>query len=102
MYKKIILTTVLIAPWVMADDSAEVKALKKGMPPDVAEMISRTVDCNYWVGETPNNKAREEKVNKELARLRCDVIEQDQTKLAKTYQNNYEVKVRMQKAKEIF
>ncbi len=103
MLRTIILSTVLISSVVFADDSAEVKALKKGMPQDVVDVIERTVECNYWVGEDPGtNKARAEKINKEIAALRCDLIEQDQAKLAKTHQNNYEVKMRIQKAKEVF
>ena len=103
MLKKIIiLSTLLVSPLVVADDSAEVKALKKDMPQDVAEIISRTVDCNHWGGEEPSNKARAEQINKALEKLRCDVLEKDQAVIAKNYQNNYEVKVRIQKAKELF
>jgi uncharacterized secreted protein with C-terminal beta-propeller domain len=100
--KSILLSTVFIVPFVFADDSSEVKALKKDMPQDVAVVIGRIVECNHWGGEEPANKARAEEINKAIARLQCNSIEQDQAKLAKTYQNNYEVKVRLQKAKELF
>lgn len=100
--KSILLSTVFVFPLVFADDSSEVKALKKDMPQDVAAVIGRIVECNHWGGEEPTNKVRAEEINKAVARLRCDAIEQDQAKLAKIYQNNYEVKVRMQKARELF
>ncbi|WP_189419977.1 hypothetical protein [Cellvibrio zantedeschiae] len=91
-----------MSPLVVAEDSAEVKALKKGMPQDVAVLIERTVECNYWGGEDSSNKARAEKINQAMERLKCDALEKDHASIAKTYQNNYEVKVRMQKAKELF
>lgn len=100
--KTISLSSVLVCSLAVADDSAEVKALKKGMPQDVVTIIGRTVECNSWLGEDTSNKARAEKVNQALQRLQCDVLEKDQTSIIKTYQNNYEVKQRIQKAKEIF
>ncbi|RZK13862.1 MAG: hypothetical protein EOO43_17230 [Flavobacterium sp.] len=78
------------------------KALKKGMPQDVVVIIERIVGCNQWGGEESTNKARIEEINKALTRLQCNTIEQDQAKIIKTYQNNYEVKQRIQKAKEVF
>lgn len=100
--KSILLSTIFVFPHVFADDSSEVKALKKDMPQDVAVVIGRIVECNHWSGEEPSNKARTEEINKALARLQCNALEQDQAKLTKVYQNNYEVKMRIQKAKELF
>ena len=100
--KSILLLTVLVIPLVFADDSSEVKALKKDMPQDVAAIIERIVGCNHWSGEEPSNKARAEEINKAVTRLQCGSIEQDQAKISKVYQNNYEVKMRIQKAKELF
>lgn len=102
MLKRIIFSTVFISPFILADDSADVKALKKDMPQDVAAVIERIVGCNHWGGEEPSNKARAEEINKAVAKLQCDSIEQDQAKITKAYQNNYEVKMRIQKAKELF
>ena len=103
MLKKIItFSSILMCSLAVADDSAEVKALKKGMPKDVAVIIERTVGCNYWGGEDTSNKARAEKVNQALQRFECDALEKDQMSIAKTYHNNYEVKMRIQKAKEVF
>lgn len=100
--KSIILPTVFVFPFVFADDSPEVKALKKDMPQDVAAVIERIAGCNHWGGEEPTNKARADEINKAVTKLQCDSIEQDQAKITKAYQNNYEVKSRIQKAKELF
>jgi len=99
--KTITFSSVLVCSLAVAE-SAEVKALKKDMPQDVAMIIERTVECNYWGGEDTTNKARAEKVNQALQRLQCDSLEKDQINIAKTYHNNYEVKMRIQKAKEVF
>jgi|GEM_PF-696047 len=98
----IVSLSVSIAPSVFADDTAEVKALKKDMPQDVIQVIDRTIACNRWRGEEPTGKDQIEKVNKQLATWRCDTIDADQALLAKRYQNNYDIKSRVQKAKDIF
>ncbi len=100
--KMLFLLAVLMVPSAFADDTAEVKALKKDMPQDVVQIIDRTVACNRWRGEEPSTKDQIEKVNKELVRWSCSAIDTDQVQLTKRYQNNYEVKSRVQKAKDIF
>ena len=100
--KLLILSVMLMAPWVGAEGSAEVKALKKDMPADVMQVIDRTVACNRWRGEEPTTKDQIERVNKQLTTWRCDTIDADQVALAKRYQNNYDIKARVQKAKDIF
>lgn len=100
--KTIILSGVLVCSLAVAGDSAEVKNLKKNMPPDVAAIIDRTLECNHWGGEEPYDKARAEKIKAATERLRCDTLEKDQAVIEKTYQNNYEVKLRIQKAREMF
>lgn len=103
MLKKIIvLSAVLMVSSVFAEDTAEVKALKKDMPQDVVQIIDRTVACNRWRGEEPTTKDQIEKVNKQLTTWHCDTIDADQVQLAKRYNTNYEIKSRVQKAKDIF
>ena len=98
----VVLLNVSMIPCVFADDTPEVKALKKDMPQDVMQIIDRTVACNRWRGEEPSTKEQIEKVNKQLATWGCDTIDADQVQLAKRYQTNYEIKSRVQKAKDIF
>jgi len=103
MFKKYrLLSTFFVIPLAFADDSKEVRALKKDMPADVVVMIERIVECNRWLGDDSSNKERAEKINKALEKFGCSVIEQDQNDLLKHYANNYEVKLRLQKAREIF
>ena len=103
MLKKIIiLSTVLVSSLAVADDSAEMKALKKGMPQDAAALIERIVQCNHWQGEDTSNKARAERINQELEKWKCEAIPRDQEALTKLYKNNYEVKARIQEAQQIF
>ena len=94
--------SLLLSAFIMAPDTPEVKALKKNMPQDVMQVIDRTVACNRWRGEEPTTKDQIERVNKQLATWRCDTIDADQVQLANRYQNNYEIKSRVQKAKDIF
>jgi glutathione peroxidase-family protein len=96
------LLAVSTVPCVFADDTPEVKALKKDMPQDVMKIIDRTVACNRWRGEEPTSKDQIEKVNKQLSIWGCDTIDADQVQLAKRYNTNYEIKLRVQKAKDIF
>lgn len=100
--KSVFLSIALIVPCVFADDAPEVKALKKDMPQDVTQVIDRTVACNRWRGEEPTTKDQIEKVNKQLTTWRCDTIEADQVQVAKRYNTNYEIKSRVQKAKDIY
>jgi hypothetical protein len=97
--KNLLLLAVLITPNVFADD---VKSLKKDMPQDVIQIIDRTVECNRWRGEEPTTKDQIARVNKQLVQWRCDTIDADQVALAKRYQTSYEIKSRIQKAKDIF
>ncbi len=98
----VVLVIASLVPCVFADDTAEVKALKKDMPQDVVQIIDRTVACNRWRGEEPTTKDQIEKVNEQLATWGCDAIDADQVQLAKRYQTNYEIKSRVQKAKDIY
>lgn len=100
--KSVFLSIALIVPCVFADDTPEVKALKKDMPQDVMQIIDRTVACNRWRGEEPTTKDQIEKVNKQLTTWQCDTIEADQVQIAKRYNTNYDIKSRVQKAKDIF
>lgn len=103
MLRKITLLSIfLIIPFAAANESPEVKALKKDMPQDVALIIDRIVECNHWNGEEPGNKERAEQVKKEVEKWRCDALVQDQASLTKRYPNNYEIKIRIQSAQNIF
>jgi len=103
MLKKIILVVMVLAcPLVFAAESNEVTALKKGMPQDVMVMIDRIVECNHWNGEESTNKERIEQIKTVRSKLGCDALSNDQAALRKRYQNDYEVKSRLNNAEQIF
>ena len=100
--KSIALSSLLVFPLAFAVDSVEVKALKKDMPQDVALMIDRIVECNHWNGEETTNKERLAQIKIARDKLSCDALANHQGALRKRYQNNYEVKARLQSAEQIF
>jgi hypothetical protein len=100
--KYVLLSVVLVVPFVFAEETAEVKALKKGMPQDVNQVIDRVIQCNRWAGEEPSTKERAEVVKKELEKWGCSAIAKDQDAIIKRYANNYEVKERIQSAQYVF
>jgi KaiC/GvpD/RAD55 family RecA-like ATPase len=103
MLRRIALVSMLFTvPFAAANESQEVKALKKDMPQDVALVIDRIVECNHWNGEEPSTKERAEQVKKEMEKWSCATLVQDQANLTKRYPSNYEIKTRIQSAQNIF
>jgi basic membrane lipoprotein Med (substrate-binding protein (PBP1-ABC) superfamily) len=98
----VLISAILIVPSVFADDTAEVKDLKKGMPQDVTQVIDRVIQCNRWDGEETSTKERAEQVKKELEKWSCSTLAKDQEVIVKRYANNYEVKTRIQNAQYVF
>ncbi len=102
MLKNITLMLMVLAcPLVFAAESLEIKALKKDMPQDVALMIDRIIECNHWNGEESTNKERIKQIESVRSKLGCDALPDDQVTLRKRYQNNYEVKSRLNNAEQI-
>ncbi|MET0355983.1 MAG: hypothetical protein ABW044_04340 [Cellvibrio sp.] len=103
MLKKIIwVVATLMCSFAWGADSPEIKALKKDMPQDVVLMIDRILECNHWNGEETTNKDRIAKINAAREKFGCDALPADQAALRKRYQNNYEVKNRLNNAEQIF
>jgi hypothetical protein len=103
MLKNITLVLMVLAsPLVFAAESVEVKALKKDMPQDVVLIIDRIIECNHWNGEESTNKQRIDQIKTVRDKLGCDALADDQVVLRKRYQNNYEVKSRLNDAEQIF
>lgn len=98
----VVVIMVLVCPLVFAAESPEIKALKKDMPQDVVIMIDRIIECNHWNGEESTNKQRIEQIKSVRDKLGCDALPDDQIALRKRYQNNYEVKSRLNNAEQIF
>jgi hypothetical protein len=61
-------------------------------PQDVATFIERRTDCYHWNGEAGGGfREREEQVQSERRRLRCDYIASDTQKLRHKYRGRADV-----------
>lgn len=75
-------------------------ALKKGLPPEVAEMIERTVGCSHWAGEEPYDDERKKEISAALKELKCDRLTRDEASISKRYANRPKVIDALKRAKE--
>ena len=91
-----------MVPLAFAADTVEVKALKKDMPQDVILLIDRIIECNHWNSEESTNKDRIAEIKNARDKFGCDALPKDYEALRKRYQNNYEIKSRLQAAEQIF
>jgi hypothetical protein len=63
----------------------DVKRLQEDVPPPVAKLMARIVECNHWAGEEPYDKQRAEEIRKAVQRLRCSRLDSDEKKLLGQY-----------------
>ena len=63
----------------------EVRALQKDVPQEVAALIHRIVECNYWAGEEPYDKKRAAHIQRAVKKLRCDQLDRDEQRLQRKY-----------------
>ncbi len=68
---------------VYAGYDVDVAAINKGMPKSVQQLNKRQIECNYWGGEEPYDKAWLRQINAAVAKLKCDTLEKDEKKLLK-------------------
>jgi hypothetical protein len=74
-----------------AQAPADVEALKKGMPKDVASFIERTFECNHYGGEEPYDAGRAKQIERARKKLRCEDLPRDGKRLRKKYRNDPKV-----------
>jgi hypothetical protein len=98
-----LMLSVLAAPALAGDidDLPQVKALSKGMPPDVAALISRIVECNHWGGEDPYDKERADDISRAVEKAGCDRVEADEKALREKYKAQPPVLEAIDKANKI-
>lgn len=63
-------------------------------PKDIYEFIGRRNDCNHFAGEfsgMPNDRVRDNHIDKEMTELRCNSIEADEKRLRNKYQSKPEM-----------
>ena len=73
-----------------ADDESwqRLKARIELAPRDVTTFIERRTGCNHWDGEAGGPfREREEQVQSERRKLRCDYIQSDAQKVGRKYRN---------------
>ena len=85
-----------------AQEPPEVTRLQKGMPPAVAELIARIVDCNHWQGEEPYNAARASEIAHAIAGSRCASLEADEAAALASFGQVAGVRKAVAAAKEIY
>lgn len=77
--------TLLASSAVAQDWSVKFKALKAGVPAEVATYMDRRSGCNHWTGEEPYDAQRRADIEKAIAGLRCVSIDRDETDLRRRY-----------------
>jgi len=69
--------------------------LKADMPAPVARLMDRMVECQHWAGEEPYDRQRRAEISRAVKRLRCDQLEQDESRITKQHADNPLVKQRL-------
>jgi hypothetical protein len=90
-----------LSAFARAQDPADVEALKKGQPKDVAAFIHRSFNCHHWAGEEPYDKARAQEIARAIKRYHCDRMEADEARLRKKYRNTPKVLEVLDAAKKV-
>ncbi len=78
---------------------AEYDQLTKGLPKDAIKIIDRRIGCTYWRGEMPSDantsegkeSGRPQMIEKELKKLRCSHLDDDEKKTKDKYKKNEKV-----------
>ena len=77
----------------------EVRHITDGQPRDVTAFIERTVECNHWGGEEPNDKERAAQIRTAVERAQCDRLNSDEQALKHKYRGKKKVFEAIEKAK---
>ena len=65
---------------------------------EVRDFLQRRMECQHWAGEEGYDAARRAEINAAYARLRCAVLEADETDLKKRYDGNVVVQQALKRA----
>ena len=82
------LTLGLAAPALAIDNAVEIgriNALIKAAPPEVADLVKRSLGCAHWGGEEPYDKQRAAQIERALTELKCSRREADEAALRRKY-----------------
>lgn len=76
--------SIFLSPLVFGEELPEVTKFQKGMPPAVADLISRIVGCNHWQGEEPYDSERAAQIKRAISELRCASLDADESAAPKS------------------
>jgi hypothetical protein len=85
MLIRYLISIILGTAHLLAQDPAEIEALKKGQPKDVASFIERVFECTYYGGEEPYSKDRAREIKAATKKLHCNRLSRDEAKLRWKY-----------------
>ena len=83
-------------------EAPEVTALQKDMPPAIADLISRIVDCNHWQGEAPYDSERATQIQKAISELRCTSLRTDESAALRSFGKRPAVRNAIATAKDTY
>lgn len=72
-------------------DPADIEAMKKGKPKDVASFISRSFGCWHFGGEEAYDAERAKELQAAVEQLKCNRLAEDEAKLRHKYRNNPDI-----------
>ena len=69
-------------------------------PPDIATYVQRRAGCNHWGGEEPYDKARHDEINRAVAKLSCNTLDDDEKALLRRYRSTPALLQRIRAARD--
>jgi hypothetical protein len=85
-----------------SEEPPEVTKLQKGMPPAVADLISRIVDCNHWQGEESYDPERALQIERAISESRCTSLSADESAVLKSFGHISGVRNAIAAAREVY
>lgn len=87
---------------VFGQEPPEVTKLQRGMPPVIADLISRIVSCNHWQGEEPYDAKRAAEIAHAISSLRCTSLAADESAALQSFGEVLGVRNAIVAAKDIY
>lgn len=100
MYRFIICLSLLLAYSGANAEEDSFASLKKGLPPDVAVLVERIIDCTHFAGEEPYDAARRREIATVMKKLKCNRLEKDELAIERRYSARPDILNVLKKAKE--
>lgn len=82
-------------------DLERIESLAKDAPAPVKAFVTRKLECYYWAGEEPYDKARAREIARAMKRLNCDSLERDEAALRPRFAQDPKAVAAFAAAKEL-